>query len=910
MSLSWETIQENAITFSKQWETGAKEKQQAQSFVRAFLNVFGVDAAIIDNGFEAPVQIGGQGHSKYIDFLWEGRIAIEMKSKGENLNAAFLQLQRYMNNLPNQDDVPDLWLVCDFEVMWLDRRSTNEKWKFKTKELRKHVRKFADIAGYRTERIIDNQKEVNVKAAEKMAKLHDALKLHGYDGHDLEVYLVRLLFCLFADDTNIFPQDSFHQYIENSRADGSDLSNRIANLFEVLNMSDETRSRRTLLSDELKQFRYINGGLMNDRLPPADFDTNMRQTLLDCCNFDWNKISPAIFGAMFQGVMDKGQRRELGAHYTSEENILKLINPLFMDGLWKEFDRVKTDPTALEHFHRKLAQQKFLDPACGCGNFLIITYRELRLLELEILKMKHSSLAFAQGSLLENPLENEILVNVNQFYGIEYEDFPCQIATVGMWLIDHQMNLRFADEFGIPFVRLPLRDSSTIVHGNALRMNWENVVPKHELSYILGNPPFNGARWMTKEQKDDMSSVFAGIPGIGDIDYVTAWYYKAAEYIVNTRIHAAFVSTNSIVQGQQPAIFFKPIFERYNVRIIFAYRTFRWKNEAKGNAAVHVVIVGFAAYNNNDVSKLLIDEDGRVSTVININPYLINAPTVFIENRSKPLCDVPEIGIGNKPIDGGFYLFTDEEKEAFIRTEPQSERWFRPWYGADEFINGWRRWCLWLGDCSPAELRQMPEASRRVEAVRNYRLESKSEPTRKIADTPRRFHVENMPSSNYIVIPQVSSIRRKYIPIGFLTPDVICSDKLRLVPDATLYHFGILTSNVHMAWTRVVAGRLKSDYSYSNKTTYNNFPWPEATDEQKAEIETLAQEVLNARELFPDSSLADLYDPNYMPPELLRAHQRLDKAVWKLYGFTPQNTPSEAACVAKLMEMYKTMVEQ
>ncbi len=529
MQLTWDEIQANAIRFSKKWKDAHNEEAEAQGFEIEFLRVFGVDEPMSVGDFEFKVSLTGS-KTGYIDYLWKSKLAIEMKSRGKDLTAAFEQLRNYMSHLP-ENEIPDLWMVCDFESIRLCRRSTNEFFNFKTKDLRKHIKRFADIAGYQTERTREDQVEVNVKAAEKMAKLHDALKSNGYEGHILEVYLVRLLFCLFADDTGIFPQDSFFRYIENSKPDGSDLSERIGKLFEILNMPEETRSKRTLLSDELKQFRYINGGLFKDLLPSAEFDAKMRQTLIDCEHFDWNKISPAIFGAMFQGVMDKDQRRELGAHYTSEENILKLINPLFMDELWNEFDRIKTDPITLERFHEKVARLAFLDPACGCGNFLIVTYRELRTLEFEVLKMKLSRLAYAQSSILENPLEKDIRVNVGQFYGIEYEDFPCQIAQVGMWLMDHQMNNIVADYFGIPFVRLPLTQSATIVHGNALRINWESVVPKHELSYILGNPPFKGFKYATQEQKDDMQIVFGEICKTALLDYVGAWYKKASEYI-------------------------------------------------------------------------------------------------------------------------------------------------------------------------------------------------------------------------------------------------------------------------------------------------------------------------------------------------------------------------------------------
>ena len=847
MQLTWDEIQANAVAFSKKWQDAKSEEAEAQGFLIDFMRVFGVDEPMQVGDFEYKVPLSG-GKTGYIDYVWKGKIAIEMKTRGKSLDLAYNQLQNYMQHL-SPEDIPDLWLVCDFENMQLRRRSTSEIWDFKKKDLRKHIKKFADIAGYTTERAHEIKMEVNVKAAEKMAKLHDALKSHGYEGHDLEVCLVRLLFCMFADDTGIFPQHNFLNYIEQSKEDGSDLSNRISNLFEILNTSDETRAKRTLLSDELKQFQYINGALFEERLAPVEFDEKMRRTLIECIKFDWSDISPAIFGAMFQGVMDKDQRRVMGAHYTSEENILKLINPLFLDELWQEFDRVKTSPAALEQFHEKLARLKFLDPACGCGNFLIITNRELRLLELEVLKMKSST------NQLMLDISAMFKVNVEQFYGVELEHFACQVAQVGMWLIDHQMNLRASEQFGQYYARLPLTQRAVIVHGNALRMDWEDVVPKRELSFILGNPPFNGARTMNTAQKEDMQNVFGDLKGVGNLDYVTAWYKKAADLMTGTHIRTGLVSTNSISQGEQVAILWKPLMER-GIFINFGIPTFKWSNEAKGKAAVHCVIVGFS----------------YLKTEPNISPYLIEAPTVFIESRSKPICDMPSIGIGNKPIDGGNYLFTEEEKDEFLEKEPQAKAWFRSFLGAAEFINGHKRYCLWLGDCSPAELRKMPEAMKRVEAVKEFRLASTSPPTRKLAETPRRFHVENMPDTEYILVPRHSSEKRKYIPIGFLPPEVIAGDSNLIIPSATRYHFGILTSNIHMAWIRTVCGRLKSDYRYSKDIVYNNFPWPDATDDQKTAIEQLAQAVLDARANYPESSLADLYDPLTMPPDLLKAH--------------------------------------
>ena len=911
MKLTWDSIQSNAITFSKRWKDAQNEEAQAQAFELDFLRVFGVDDPEALGDFEYKVPLSG-GKTGYIDYLWKGKLAIEMKSRGKDLTLAFNQLQNYMKHLP-EDEIPDLWMVCDFENIRLYRRSTNEIWNFKTKDLRKHIKRFAHIAGYETERSRADQVEVNVKAAEKMARLHDALKSHGYEGHDLEVYLVRLLFCLFADDTGIFPQDSLLLYLENSKPDGSDLSDRIGRLFEVLNMPQELRAKRTLLSDELKQFQYINGGLFQNILPMAEFDAKMRQTLLGCIEFDWNKISPAIFGAMFQGVMDKDQRRELGAHYTSEENILKLINPLFMDDLWKEFDRVKTAPAALDRFHEKIAKLKFLDPACGCGNFLIITYRELRLLEFEVLKMKLDPKTYRQSSFggVTKSLEDEILVNVDQFYGIECEDFPGQIAQVGMWLMDHQMNNLVADHFGIPFVRLPLTKSATIVHGNALRIDWESVVPKRELSYILGNPPFVGYSNQSEEQKADILSVYLDTNGkpfknAGKIDYVAAWYYKASKYLQGTQTRAAFVSTNSITQGEQVTAVWKPLFEMFDVHIDFGYRTFKWSNGAKGKAAVHCVIIGFSAGRNGE--KIIFDGDKK-TVAQNISPYLIDAPDVFIESHSTAICVSPNIVWGNKPVDGGNLILEADKYAELILREPGAQQYIHRFVGAEEYINNIPRYCLWLVGVSPMSLRKMPLVVERIEKVRQMRAASPKAATRKSADTPTLFQEIRQPDSDFILIPSVSSERRRYIPMGFMDKSVIVNNAVHIIPGATLYHFGILTSNVHMSWVRAVCGRLKSDYRYSKDIVYNNFPWPDATDEQKAVIESLAQAILDARARFPDSSLADLYDPLTMPPELLRAHQNLDRAVMRLYGFSVKDT-SEAECVARLMELYQELAEK
>ncbi|MDR1567072.1 MAG: N-6 DNA methylase [Streptococcaceae bacterium] len=874
--LDWNIIKGRLLNFSKDWrDFKGLESQKDQQFITDFLSCFGVIAGEV-GVFQERV-----GHDR-MDYLWSGMLGIEMKSPGKSLAEVKKQLYKYYAKLPSES-APKYLIVSDFETIKLQYMLTKQEFHIKVSELYKNIHRFAEIAGFTSETAYEDQIEVNLQATEKMAKLHDALKSHGYDGHALEVYLVRLLFCLFAEDTGIFPKNKFRAYIEKSKVDGSDLSARISKLFEVLNLSKKERDKRTLLDDELKCFQYINGSLFLDTLPSAEFNKKMRQILLDCVYFDWSKISPAIFGAMFQGVMSPQQRREMGAHYTSEENILKLIGPLFLDELRAEFERIKLDPVALRYFHEKISKMKFLDPACGCGNFLIITYRELRKLELDVIKILF-------WKTPEVNLHVWLKLNVGQFYGIELEDFPCQIAQVGMWLVDHQMNLLVSVHFGKSYVRLPFTLGVNIVQGNALHIDWESVVPKSDLSYILGNPPFNGSRTMSAEQKEDMKLIFDDLKGLGNLDYVTAWYKKASDYIFGTQIQCAFVSTNSITQGEQPAILWKSLMER-GVYINFGIRSFKWSNEAKGKAAVFVVIIGFS----------------YIKTEPYINQYLLEAPTVFIESRQHPICDVPVLGIGNQPIDGGHFLFTENEMREFICKEPLSEKFFRKWMGADEFINGHFRYYLFLRNCLPNELRRMPECLKRISAVRLFRSNSKRNGTRAIADVPLRFLVENLPESEYFVIPEISSETRQYVPIGFMSSDVLASNRVKIARDAKLYHFGILTSSVHMAWVRVICGRFEMRYCYSVNIVYNNFPWPVATDKQRNEIEKYAQGILDVRARFPDSSLADLYDPLTMPSELLNAHKALDRAVAKLYGLSVKDMEDEEVCVAKLLVMYQNL---
>ena len=899
MALSWNEIKERAIAFSKKWEDTTDENADAKPFLIDFFNIFGVSDRRV-NSFEHRVT-KRNGRNGYIDMLWKGNILIEMKSRGKDLDRAYQQATDYFDGL-EEYDLPKYILVCDFHTFRLYDLEADKTFEFTLDQLYKRVNLFGFIAGYSSKVELKEQDPVNIKAAEAMAKLHDSLKEIGYDGHNLELYLVRLLFCLFADDSSIFNKNIFYEYVRNhSSEDGSNLASVINEIFEILNTPTDKRFKN--ISDELNAFPYVNGRLFEERLPLASFDSKMRNILLNCSTLDWGKISPAIFGSMFQGVMDADKRRNLGAHYTSERNILKLIKPLFLDELWAEFEKVKNNERQLKIFHQKISSLRFLDPACGCGNFLIVTYRELRLLELEVLKALY-------GTQRAFNISDIVLCNVDQFAGIEYEEFPAQIAKVAMWLIDHQMNMLCSAEFGEYFVRLPLRKSANIIQGDALELGWNEVAPKEQLSYIIGNPPFVGARLMSNEQSAQIERVFDHIRGAGNLDYVTAWYAKAAQYIQGTRIKVAFVSTNSIVQGEQVGILWRVLLEKYNVHIHFAHRTFKWSNEAKGNAGVYCVIIGFANFDTDNKTIFEYEDitgEPHILRAKNINPYLVDAKNTLIENRSKPICDVPSIGIGNKPIDGGNYLFTKEEMEEFIELEPKSAKYFRPWYGAIEFIQQKPRYCLWLGDCSPSELRAMPHCMERVKNVREFRLASKSEGTRKIAETPTRFHVENMPESSYIIVPKVSSERRRYIPMGFMDSMPLTSDLCFMVPEGTLYHFGVLTSAMHMAWTKCVCGRLKSDFRYSAGIVYNNFPWVEnITDKQREKIEQCAEAVLEARKQFPNSSLADLYDPLAMPPALMKAHQALDKAVDATYRSAPFTSDSQR--MEFLFELYNKYV--
>jgi len=894
MSLSWNEIKDRALKFSREWEGESRERAEKDSFWNDFFHIFGMSRRRLAT-FEEPVKKLNNKQG-FIDLFWKGTLLVEHKSRGKNLDAAFEQATDYFYGL-KEAELPKYILVSDFERFKLYDLDEKEEHEFHLADLHKNIKLFGFIAGYQ-KRTFKEEDPVNIKAAELMGKLHDQLKASGYEGHPLELFLVRLLFCLFADDTGIFEKDTFLEFIEvKTHEDGSNLGALLAQFFQVLNTPHNKRMKS--LDEHLNAFPYVNGKLYEEALPIAAFDSAMREILIQCSALDWGKISPAIFGSMFQSVMNPKERRNLGAHYTSENNILKLIKPLFLDDLYAEFEKVKVNRKKLALFHQKLGVLKFLDPACGCGNFLIITYRELRLLELDVLKVLY-------GKQQVTGIEHILRIDVDQFYGIEYDEFPAKIAEVALWLMDHQMNMRISEEFGLYYARLPLRKSATIKHGNALQIDWQEVVPKAELSYILGNPPFIGHQWRTKQQKTDMDVVFGNHKKSGRLDYVAAWYVLAAQYMQDTTIKAAFVSTNSICQGEQVGILWGELFARYHIKIHFAHRTFSWKNEAKGNAAVHVVIVGFATFDSKQkyiFEYAAIKGEPDVIKAKNINAYLVDAANIILPSRTKPSKNLPQLIKGSQPTDGGHLILTNEEKEALVEAEPNANKWLRPYIGGKEFLNGSRRWCLWLKGIQPAELKAMPLVLDRLGKVRRWRLTSATKSVREHANQPALFTQDRQPKSNYLALPRVSSERRYYIPVAYLDADIIAHEKLLIIENSTLYHFGMLCSVMHNSWMRYTCGRLESRYSYS-PAVYNNYPWPSSpSDKHIKSVETKSQHVLDVRAEFPESSLADLYDPLTMPPKLVKAHQALDKAVDLCYR--PQAFANERVRIEYLFDLYQ-----
>ncbi len=852
MPLSWNDIRDRSLAFSKDWATTESEDAEAQSFINAFFDVFGIPRRRVAS-FESRIK-KIDGRDGYIDLLWKGSLLIEQKSRGKDLNRAYKQAIDYFPGLKDAE-LPRYVLVSDFWRFRLYDLDSGTQREFTLNKLHDNLHLFSFMLGYRTQ-LTREQDPINVEAVQKMGDLHDLLKKDGYTGHPLEIFLVRLLFCLFADDTGIFtPKDAFEDLLRTfTREDGADLGPVLDQLFSTLNKKVEERQRA--LPDHFNQFQQINGKLFEQHFDPPVFNRTMRDALLALTSLNWGAISPAIFGAMFQRVIEldaKDRRRQLGAHYTSEENILKLIRPLFLDELREEFSKIKHQQNKLFEFKKKLRSLTFLDPACGCGNFLVISYRELRRLELDVLR-EAAKFGHRTASVFEL-----VSVNVDQFYGFEIEDFPAQVAQVAMWLMDHQMNVEAGEEFGQQMLRIPLKESAHIELGDALRFDWAHVVPPRRLNYIFGNPPFIGKSLQNKQQKEGMDFVVEGLKGAGVLDYVAGWYLKAAEYITaepdgfggmrsrasrdrkaskkvqfasqemfagdlfvddakveaiaRRHVKCAFVSTNSITQGEQVGVLWSHLLAM-GISIHFAHRTFQWMNEAPGKAAVHCVIIGFAAF---DARKKRLYEYADIKGVPheidakNINPYLVDAPNVAIESRRTPICKVPEIVFGSMPNDGGNLLLSDDEKRVLLKAEPEAKNWIRPFIGADEFLNDIPRWCLWLVDARPTDLKAMPFVRERIELVRSHRRASERETTRKLASMPAQFGEIRQPKKSYLLIPSVSSERRSYVPIGMLSSKTIASNLVLLVPDAKSLHFGILSSTMHNAWIRSVAGRLKSD---------------------------------------------------------------------------------------------------
>ena len=890
MRLSWNEIRARAARFADEWRDAAYEKGETQSFYNEFFEIFGVRRRSVARYEEHVKKLDNR--SGFIDLFWPGILIVEQKSEGRDLEVAYGQAGEYFDSLPERDR-PRYILVSDFQSFELYDLDEGEQTSFALVDLPSHVEAFGFILGVQR-RIFRDQDPVNVEASASMGRLHDALEASGYSGHDLEVFLVRAVFCLFADDTGIFePRDIFLDLLETwTREDGSDLGPALARLFQVLNTPVE--QRQVKLDEDLARFPYVNGDLFAAKLNITDFDATMREALIDACRFDWAAISPAIFGALFQSVMDAAERRAQGAHYTTEKNILKVIEPLFLDDLRAEFERLQARKdnrrrTELKAFHKRLGEMKFFDPACGCGNFLIIAYRELRELEIELIRELRRGRADEAQRVLDTADLSRI--TVDQFYGIEIGEFPARIAETALWMMDHIMNNRLSLAFGQSYVRIPLEGSPHILNADALETDWTTLLPPEECSYVFGNPPFVGAKFQSEEQRAQVRRIAAlGRTG-GTLDYVTAWFIRAGEYVRSpTRI--GFVATNSITQGEQVAQLWPILFTRANLEISFAHRTFAWGSDARGKAHVHVVIIGLDGLENARADKRLfsypnINGEPEETFHAALSPYLFDAggladPHLTVREESRPINGMGKLITGTQPLEYGKLTFSTNEKAAFIESEPGSAPFFRSFPGAREFIRGECRWILHTADIPPQHLRDLPMLRARLQAVHDFRAKSKRKTTKRLADYPTAYGVTVVPETPFLIIPQVSSERREYVPIGWLEPPVIPSEKLRLLPDATLADFALLTSTMHMAWMRTVTGRMKNDYMYSVGVVYNTFPTPPA-GANLSKLEPLAQAVLDARADHPDATFSDLYDPDLMPPNLRRAHQSLDRAVDRLY---------------------------
>ena len=919
--------QKQAKAFIERWKNRGNERQDTQSFWLDLLrSVYGIENPSEYIKFEDTVMMD---HTSFMDgYIDTTKVLIEQKGSNKDLSKAikqsdgsmltpFQQAKRYSANLAYSKQ-PRWIITCNFREFYVYDmdKPHGEPTVIRLEDLEKEAYRLEFIVGTSNEHL-EREMAISMEAGEIVREIYSGL-LQQYKNpenpeslHAMNQLIVRLVFCFYAEDAGMFGKKTmFHDYL--ARFSSRDFRRGLLDLFNVLNTPIDERD--PYLDDELSAFPYVNGGMFaENNLEVPQFTDELRESILEhaSSSFDWSEISPTIFGAVFESTLNPETRRSGGMHYTSIENIHKVIDPLFLDALKEELNEIRQikQPATLKNraqqFQEKLSRLVFFDPACGSGNFLTETYLSLRRLENEAIKL------YVGDTVLLDVGYDLVKVKISQLYGIEINDFAVSVANAALWIAESQM---LEETMSIVYSNidfLPIKSYSNIVEGNALRLNWEEVVPKDKLSYIIGNPPFLGARLMSSSQKEDMLHVFGKLKGVGNLDYVSAWYRKSAELIQDTTVEVALVSTNSITQGEQVAILWKNLMLDFGIIINFAYLPFVWNSEAKDKAKVHCVIIGFSK--NNWIEKKIFDTTGQVNKVEFINGYLLGAKSVFIESRATPIEDVFEMGIGNKPIDGGNYLFNEEEMHSFIEIEPSSRKYFKKWFGAQEFINRKNRFCLWLGEASPSELRSMPNVLKRIEAVRNYRLSSPSEGTRKIAEKPTRFHVENMPRGNYLLVPRVSSENRRYIPMGFMMPNDLASDAVQIVPNASLYDFGVLTSNVHMAWMRTVAGRLKSDYRYSAKIVYNNFPWPKVTEEQREFISKTAQAILDARSLYPESTLADLYDELTMPGELRKAHQENDIAVMKAYGMIKKvggkdKFMTESETVSKLFELYEELM--
>jgi len=945
--LSFNEIRARAARFVEDWANAGYEKGQTHLFYQEFFALFGMSVRRLAS-FEEPVKKLGNKRG-FIDLFWPGMLLVEQKSAGRDLGKAKQQALDYFPGLKDAE-LPRYLLLCDFQQFELYDLEQDSACRFTLAELPQHIEAFAFIRGDSQSQQIE-QEQVTIQAAELVGKLHDLLEDDGFTGEDLQVFLIRLVFCLFADDTGIFDKrDSMLALLKNRTAeDGSDLGGWLQRLFETLNTRETQRQKS--LDEELAQFPYINGALFARAARIPSFNRAMREALIRACEFDWKAVSPAIFGSLFQSVMDSKERRAQGAHYTSEAHILRLIKPLFLDELNQEFDKLcaqkRGKGKALEQFHHKLAGLTFFDPACGCGNFLVVAYQQIRQLETRLLQELYKN-----NTGLHLDVSHLSLIDVDNFYGIEIGEFAAKIAQIALWMTDHLCNLELSAAFGMHYARIPLNKSPAIYCTDALEVDWQEILPAKQCSYVLGNPPFVGAKYQSNQQRQQVRDIADLGKSGGTLDYVCAWFIKAAQYAQSALSPApspasgrgelvsahsniynqsgqraaksmppriAFVSTNSITQGEQVAQLWPILFERYQLEISFAHRSFAWTSEARGAAHVHVVIIGLDVRGFEPEEKFLfhyeeLKGEPLQTTHKALSPYLIDAstltnPHLVIKEENRSLMDYPSLIIGSKPIDDGNYIFTDEQREVFLQEEPNAEPFMHPFIGALEFINGKRRWILALQQAEPQILRKLPKVLLRIEAVRKFRLSSKSKPTQVLANTPKLYHVNILPDKPFLVIPRVSSEQRQYIPIGYMRPPAIPSDAVQVMKNVQLWHFAILTSQIHMAWMRQFAGRLESRYRYSVGVVYNAFPWPQGLKEDhkiQEHLSKLAQAILDCRAQYPDATLADLYNNATMPPDLRKAHSQLDKAVDKLYQTKPFKDDSER--VALLFARYEALV--